>query len=78
VMGHFFFQMLGLPVTSSKIDKRDAHSFCNSYSPSISASNAEKRIVDYAVARSISVVYRLCSNNPFSFATVCANRELGR
>jgi hypothetical protein len=64
VPGHLFFQMLRLPVTSSKIDKRDAHLFCISHSPSTSASNAEKRVVDHPVARSVSVVDRLSSVTP--------------
>lgn len=55
--GQLFVWILGLPVTSLKIGKRDAHLFCNSYSLSISASDAKKRIIDYAVACSIRAVY---------------------
>ena len=40
------------------------HPFCSSYSSSASVSDAERRVIDYAVARSISGVYRLSSNTP--------------
>jgi hypothetical protein len=57
VTGQLFFRILGLPVTSSKTDKQDVHLFCNSYSLSIPASDAEKRVVDPAAARSVSAVH---------------------
>jgi hypothetical protein len=56
--------MLGLPATSLKIDKRGLHLFCISRSHITSASDAEKRVVDHAVARSISAVDRLPSITP--------------
>jgi hypothetical protein len=55
--GYLAFQMLGLPVTPSKTSKRDANSFCNSLSPSTSTSDAEKCVVNHAVARSVSAVH---------------------
>ena len=56
--------MLGLRVTYSKIDKHNAYLLYSSCSSSLSPSDAEKRVVDYAVARSVSAVYRLSSNTP--------------
>jgi hypothetical protein len=64
VTGHLFFRMLGLPATSLKIDKRGLHLFCISRSHITSASDAEKRVVDHAVARSISAVDQLSSITP--------------
>jgi hypothetical protein len=69
--------MLGLPVMSSNIDKRDAHTLQNSRSPIMSASDAEMRVVDNAVARSVSAAYRLSSDTPCSFATVHTGAKLG-
>jgi hypothetical protein len=62
VAGQLFFRILGLLVTSSKIDKRNAHLLCNSYSLRTSASDAEKRVVDHAVARSVSAFHQLYSD----------------
>ena len=56
--------MFGLSATSSNIDKRNAHLFCNPHSPTTSASDAEKCVVDYAVARYVTAVYRLASDTP--------------
>jgi hypothetical protein len=78
VTGRLFVRILGLPATSSKIDKRNAHLFCNSHSLSLLASDAEKRVVDYAVARSVSAVYYLSSDTPCLFSTVYICNELGR
>jgi hypothetical protein len=41
---------------SSNVDKNDAHLFCDSHSLSISASAGQKRVVDHAVADSVSAV----------------------
>ena len=64
VTGHLFFRMLGLHATSSDIDERDAHLFCNPQSPTTSASDAEKRAVDYAVARSVIAAHPISSDTP--------------
>ena len=62
--GHFFFRTLGLPATSSNIDKRNAYLFCNSRSPSTSAFDAEMCVVDHAIACSVGAVHRLFSDTP--------------
>jgi hypothetical protein len=56
--------MFGLPARSSNIDKRDAHRFCNSQSPTTSASDAEKPIVDHAVVYFVIIVFQLASDTP--------------
>jgi hypothetical protein len=76
VAGQLFFWILGWPVTSSKIDERNVHLLCNSYSLSTSASDAEKRVVDHAVARSVSAIHQLSSDTPCSCATVYTCDEL--
>jgi hypothetical protein len=76
VAGQLSFRILGLPVTSSKTDKRNAHLLCNSYSLSTSASDTEKRVVDHAVARSVSAVHQLSSDTPCSCAIVYTCDEL--
>lgn len=64
VTGHLLARTLGLPVTFSNVDKKDAYLFCNCYSLSILASDAENRVINYAVARSISADDRLSFINP--------------
>jgi hypothetical protein len=64
VTGHLFFRMLGLSVTYLKIDKRNTHLFYSSCSSSASPSDAEKRVVDHAVAHFVSAVHRLFSSTP--------------
>src|SRR5689334_20448361 len=46
------------------MDRSSVHLFCSSCSSSASASDAERRVVDHAVARSVSAVHRLSSNTP--------------
>ena len=70
--GHLFFRMLGLRVTYLEIDKRNAYLSYSSCSFSVLPSNAEKRVINYAVARSVSAVYRLSSNTPL-FVRNCIN-----
>lgn len=60
VTGHFFFR----PFVLSYIDMRSAHLFHIERSPSMLDFAAEKRIIDYAVARSISAVYQFSSGTP--------------
>jgi hypothetical protein len=43
---------------------RSTHPICTLRSPSTPASDAEKRVVDHAVARSVSAVDRLSSITP--------------
>jgi hypothetical protein len=57
VTGQVFFWKLGLCTTRLYTDKRSAQSFWSSHSSNTSASDAEKRVVDHAVARSVSAVY---------------------
>jgi hypothetical protein len=45
-------------------DTRSAHPFCSSRSSHTSASDGEKRVVDHAVARSVSAVCQLASDTP--------------
>jgi hypothetical protein len=75
VTGHFLFRILGLSLGFSSTNKCNAHLFCGSRSPSIVVSDAEKRVVNLAVARFISAVFRLSSVTPLS---VCDSTYLRR
>jgi hypothetical protein len=75
VTGYFLFRTPGLSLLFSNTNKCDAHLFCSSRSPSILVSDAEKRVVNRAVAPFISAVFRLSSVTPLS---VCDSTYLRR
>jgi hypothetical protein len=56
VTGRCFFRTPGSPLVFSNTNKCNAHLFYSSRSPSILTSDAEKRVVGYAVAYSVSAV----------------------
>jgi hypothetical protein len=78
VTGYFFFQKLGLFAARLYTNKCIAHLFYSSWSSSTSASDAEKHIVDHAIALSVHAIDQISSNTPCLFATVYMCKEISR
>ena len=68
----------GLLAAHLYVNKRYAHISCSSCSPNTLVSDAEKRVVNCAVANSANVVPDSPPTLPCSFATVHICKELGR
>jgi hypothetical protein len=77
VTGRFLFRTFGLLAAYLYANKRYAHLFCSSRSPNTEVSDAEKRVVNCAVARSVDAVPESPLIPPCLFAMVQLCRELG-
>ena len=75
--GRFLFRTLGLLTVPLHTDERNAHLFCSSRPLSTLISDAGKRVVDRAVARSANVVPDSPLTLPCFFEAIHICEKLG-